>query len=60
MQKYNMNQNQLMQMMVMQALKKVSPELLATVEEEARKRGMSEEDINTGKEYILHLQKEKE
>lgn len=60
MQNYNMNQNQLMQMMVMQALKKVSPELLATVEEEARKRGMSEKDINTGKEYILHLQKEKE
>lgn len=60
MQKYNMNQNQLMQMMVMQALKKVSPELLATVEEEARKRGMSDEDINTGKEYILNLQREKE
>lgn len=60
MQNYNMNQNQLMQMMVMQALKKVSPELLATVEEEARKRGMSDEDINTGKEYILNLQREKE
>lgn len=60
MQKYNMNQNQLMQMMIMQALKKVSPELLATVEEEARKRGMSDEDINTGKEYILNLQREKE
>lgn len=60
MQKYNMNQNRLMEMMVIKALKNVSPELLATVEEEARKRGMSDEDINTGKEYIHHLQEEKE
>ncbi len=54
---YNMNQNQLMQMMVMQALKQVSPELLAKVEEEARKRGMSDADINAGKAYISQVQK---
>lgn len=56
MQKYNMNQNQLMQLMIVQALKKISPELLATVEEEARKHGMSDADINAGKEYIHHIQ----
>lgn len=55
---YNMNQNQLMQMMVMQALRNISPELLAKVEEEARKRGMSEQDISVGKDYILHIQQE--
>ena len=46
-----------MQMMVMQALKQVSPALLAKVEEEARKRGMSDEDINAGKAYISQVQK---
>lgn len=54
---YNMNQNKLMQMMMMQALKQVSPELLAMVEEEAHKRGMSDEDINAGKAYINQVQK---
>mgnify|MGYP006971229417 FL=1 len=54
---YNMNQNKLMQMMMMQALKQVPPELLAMVEEEARKRGMSDEDINAGKAYINQVQK---
>ena len=54
---YNMNQNKLMQMMMMQALKQVSPELLAMVEEEARKRGMPDEDINIGKAYINQVQK---
>lgn len=54
---YNMNQNKLMQMMMMQALKQVSPELLAMVEEEARKRGMSDEDINADKAYINQVQK---
>lgn len=54
---YNMNQNKLMQMMMMQALKQISPELLAMVEEEARKRGMADEDINVGKAYINQVQK---
>ena len=54
---YNMHQNKLMQIMMMQALKQVSPELLAMVEEEARKRGMSDEDINAGKVYINQVQK---
>lgn len=55
---YNMNQNKLMQMMMMQALKQVSPELLAMVEEEARKRGMSDEDINVVKHTSTKFKKE--
>ena len=51
------NNTMMMQMMMMQALKQVSPELLAMVEEEARKRGMSDEDINAGKAYINQVQK---
>lgn len=54
---YAMNQNKLMEIMVTKALQNVSPELLAKVEEEAKKRGMSDTDIAAGKEIISNLKK---
>ena len=46
-----------MEIMVTKALQNISPELLAKVEEEAKRRGMSDTDIATGKEIISNLKK---
>jgi len=43
--------------MVTKALQNISPELLAKVEEEAKRRGMSDTDIIAGKEIISNLKK---
>lgn len=57
---YNMNQQNLMNMMVMKTLSSLSPDFIAQVEAEAKKRGMSDADIQKGKEYIMSLAQRKE
>lgn len=54
---YSINQNKFMEIMVTKALQNISPELLAKVEEEAKRRGMSDTDIIAGKEIISNLKK---
>lgn len=49
-----------MNMMVMKTLSSLSPEFIAHIEVEAKKRGMSDADIQKGKEYIMSLAQRKE
>lgn len=55
---FNMNQNQLMSMLVTNALKNLPPSLIASVEQEALRRGMSQQDIAAGKQILASLRKE--